>query len=583
MKKIIFTLSMLCAFVAVLLSPAEVAAQVPNQFNYQAVARNSVGQNIPNANIRVRFTILDGSATGTSVYSEVRVLTTNQLGLFTAPIGGAGAINVIGNFANINWATGKKFIKVEVDPLGGTSFTTLGNTEMLSVPYALYAVNGKVGPPGPPNVLNIGDVINSPAGGPAAATITGTSPTQTLNLTLPTGANGKNSLIKTIAEPSGVNCPAGGFKLQTGVDSNSNSVLDAAEVINTHYICNGDVNDAWKLTGNAVTNDSAFLGTTTLHPLAIKTNNKEALHIDTAGKVTIGKATTSTFRPEKLVVNGSAIIDGPRFRNIIGSPSIFGGVLRISNTNDQKAMRFDGSNIQAVDTLNGVEFKAPLILNNRGGNVGINNSSPTGTLDVFRNSRSDGTAIFRGADNNHASVFNFGTAENTYIRAGKTSSTVLINDTHNGPVDIAGGGGPVNIKSSQMYAPQTGGLNIVPLGVVEVDYFINDDAETPAATITNRAGSVATGGYNYYSIVAADDINSTTIYFNTNITNQYAHIIVIGCPSFDNSYNSYINAMKVTSAKDSMNITIGADDFEFNFTLGKFFEVTGTFIIYGIK
>jgi hypothetical protein len=124
-------------------------AQVPNKFNYQAVARNGQGQSLANANISLRLTILDGGATGANVYSEVKQATTNQLGLFTVAIGGAGASSTTGNFAAIDWASGNKFIKVEADPLGGINFSTLGNTELLSVPYALYAVNGKPGPIGP--------------------------------------------------------------------------------------------------------------------------------------------------------------------------------------------------------------------------------------------------------------------------------------------------------------------------------------------------------------------------------------------------------------------------------------------------
>jgi Collagen triple helix repeat (20 copies) len=183
MKQFLFFLFSFCLY-------DSAYSQVPNQFNYQAVARNTQGQSIPNANIKVRFTILDGSTTGTNVFSEVRLLTTNQLGLFTAAIGGTGATDVTGNFSIINWSTGKKFIKIEVDPLGGNNFITIGNTEMLSVPYALYAVNGKPGVPGPPNVLNIGTVSSAPNGSIASATITGTSPSQTLNLTLPAGPQG---------------------------------------------------------------------------------------------------------------------------------------------------------------------------------------------------------------------------------------------------------------------------------------------------------------------------------------------------------------------------------------------------------
>jgi hypothetical protein len=268
MKKIIILLLTVSA--SVLLK-----AQVPNMFNYQAVARNSFGNSIPNASIRIRISLLDGGANGTNVYSETRQVTTNQLGLFTLAIGGPGALSSTGGFANINWATGSKFIKVEVDPLGGSNFTTLGNTELLSVPYSLYAVNGKVGPAGPSNILNIGTVTTGATGSPAAASITGTSPAQTLNLTLPAGASGKNSLIKTTAEPAGANCTSGGFKLETGTDLNGNNVLDISEVTSTSYTCNGSVNDAWSVNGNTGITGSKYLGTADGNPLLIKTNNTE--------------------------------------------------------------------------------------------------------------------------------------------------------------------------------------------------------------------------------------------------------------------------------------------------------------------
>lgn len=306
-----------------------VLAQVPNQFNYQAVARNSQGQAIPNASIRTRFTLLDGSATGINVYSEVRLLTTNQLGLFTAAIGGAGATNVTGSFATIDWSTGKKFIKVEADPLGGTNFLALGNTEMLSVPYALYAVNGKVGAAGPSNILNIGAVVAGATGAPASASITGTSPTQTLNLTLPAGAQGTQgmqgltgatgalgatgaqglqglkSLVKTTVETAGSNCIAGGNKIETGIDVNNNNILDASEVNNTAYACNGDVNNSWKATGNLGTNPSNnYLGTADNNAFVMKTNNIERLRIGNGGNVGV-----NNINPQAMLhVNGASII-----------------------------------------------------------------------------------------------------------------------------------------------------------------------------------------------------------------------------------------------------------------------------------
>ena len=57
-------------------------AQVPQQMNYQGVARNAAGSILPGQNITLRLSIHDGNSTGTTVYSETRQLTTNQVGLF---------------------------------------------------------------------------------------------------------------------------------------------------------------------------------------------------------------------------------------------------------------------------------------------------------------------------------------------------------------------------------------------------------------------------------------------------------------------------------------------------------------------
>jgi uncharacterized protein (TIGR02145 family) len=46
-----------------------------------------------------------------------------------------------GNFANINWASGPFFVKTETDVNGGSNYTITNTTQLLSVPYALYANN----------------------------------------------------------------------------------------------------------------------------------------------------------------------------------------------------------------------------------------------------------------------------------------------------------------------------------------------------------------------------------------------------------------------------------------------------------
>ena len=117
------------------------SAQAPQLFNYQGVARNASGVPLANQSITVRLTVRDGSAAGASLYSETRSVLTNQFGIFTIVVNSAGATTVAGNFSNINWGTAARFLQVEVDPAGGNNFANLGATQLLSVPYALYAGN----------------------------------------------------------------------------------------------------------------------------------------------------------------------------------------------------------------------------------------------------------------------------------------------------------------------------------------------------------------------------------------------------------------------------------------------------------
>ena len=114
-------------------------AQAPSILNYQAVARNSVGTPLPNQTMQVRLSILNGSSTGSVVYSETRSVVTNAVGLFVIQIGSSGAVSTSGNLSTLNWANGSKFLKVEIDPLGGSSFIELGTNQLVSVPYALSA------------------------------------------------------------------------------------------------------------------------------------------------------------------------------------------------------------------------------------------------------------------------------------------------------------------------------------------------------------------------------------------------------------------------------------------------------------
>jgi hypothetical protein len=53
------------------------------------------------------------------------------------------------------------------------------------------------------------------------------------------GASAINALVRVVAEPTGVNCSAGGSAVLAGLDTNGNGMLDTGEVSSTAYVCAG--------------------------------------------------------------------------------------------------------------------------------------------------------------------------------------------------------------------------------------------------------------------------------------------------------------------------------------------------------
>ncbi len=198
-------------------------AQVPQQVNYQAVARNAAGAVLANQTVSVRFSIHDVSTSGTVVYEETHSgLTTNQFGLFTCALG-AGTQVGSATFVGINWGTNAKYLQVEIDPTGGTNYVSMGTTQLNAVPYALYAASsggGSTGPTGPTgqpgnngnNGSNGSNGSTGPTGptGPSGVGVTGPSgPTGTgggpTGPTGPTGPSGSGGGSTGATGPSGSN------------------------------------------------------------------------------------------------------------------------------------------------------------------------------------------------------------------------------------------------------------------------------------------------------------------------------------------------------------------------------------------
>jgi hypothetical protein len=137
----IMSTKMYSTIIGILLT-AGVFAQAPQKMTYQAVIRNSSNALILSSPIGIKASVLQGSANGTVTYSETQIQNTNINGLVSLEIG--MGTPVIGTFSNINWANGPYFIQTEVDPSGGSNYSVLGVTELISVPYALYSANAQV-------------------------------------------------------------------------------------------------------------------------------------------------------------------------------------------------------------------------------------------------------------------------------------------------------------------------------------------------------------------------------------------------------------------------------------------------------
>lgn len=328
----------------------QVSAQAPNKFNYQGVARNSTGEALTNQALGVKITILDSDDPNASVlYSETQSVTTNASGLYNIQIGAGTAVS--GVMADVDWGAGDRYIKVEMDPAGGTSYTDLGTTQLLSVPYALYSMNGKEGPAGPAGPK--GDT--GPAGpqGPAG----------------PAGPKGD----KGETGPQGPQGPPG-----TG---------------------GGGSGAEWLLTGNNVTDFKNYIGTNRAQPFVVKVgdNSGDVLKGGQQRAGFVSPITTNTIWGYGALtgVDIGAGASGGKDNTAIGAFALN----RVKDASQNVAVGYN-SLLMNVSGGNNVAIGYQALRNNTGeGNIAIGSSSMSEKQDGNYNIAIGNDANVTGSEN----------------------------------------------------------------------------------------------------------------------------------------------------------------------------------------
>ena len=142
--------AILCLAIA---SLTQLQAQAPQGFNYQATVRDVNAALITNSNVYFKFNVFQGSQTAVPVFTETHYVPTDDLGQVTLVIG-EGTANT-GVFSEIDWSLGSYFLGIELSINDANDYKAMGTTQLLSVPYALYAANSGNSTPTTPNLQSV--------------------------------------------------------------------------------------------------------------------------------------------------------------------------------------------------------------------------------------------------------------------------------------------------------------------------------------------------------------------------------------------------------------------------------------------
>ena len=401
--KNLFTVLVMLLFSTVLL-----AFVPPSQkLNYQAVVRNSSNALVSNQVVGMKISILFGSASGTVVYAETQTPTTNANGMINISIG--SGVVVSGTYSTIEWGRGTHFLKTEIDPTGGTAYSITSTSELLSVPYALYASYTKTAANAQSLTLpfeNSSGYTTTPFSitntGSSAYTIAGISANgtgiygETTDDNSP-GVFGIGSGTGTSSGVMGKTGEPGGYEVlpgNVGVQGRSDAHIGVAgtAISGTGGYFSSRTGQALftkggvKLTGigeaagSILTSDAAGIASWKV-PVWLQSGDNIYFNTNSLGKVGIG---TSTPSSSLHVVGGLYVVGGSeiaRFQSAATSRWI-----ALYQDNTRKGILWSvNDDIKLLSDAGGVAFRTSGIDRmtiTADGKTGIGDTSPEATLDV---------------------------------------------------------------------------------------------------------------------------------------------------------------------------------------------------------